>query len=644
MNLKRFIKSSLLFIIPAILCCVNVFAASSDIVYSSNFENGIFGWNGYQSGDGALSLSEQGAAGTSKSACFRVSESGHMRIQHNITGLVGGERLTLRFYVRIDDLAINSVVAATVGYFGNKTETETFGWEFTERYYSIKEGEWQQKEIELVVPDEANRIHLQFSLSGQGIVYFDEIEVSGENEATFFKVMSGGLELDKFPQGIGGLNLRIHCVPRINNISRFVSTIHNENMLTEIIGNSEATKSEDSGAENIRIDFDASCLNAGSKLNIFHWQDMNSIEPISEKMTFPTVNKVCKNEVFDYFTINRMRGLCGGLNEIYATDLGGIMGETNTLILNILGNFGSDGDLYLDLGSQLTKAYKEVLDDVDEFVEKTGKKVFLKISYAGGLPVANNKYRNYHPGVSHDLNFPCPLSEEYWQAQIIDVLTIAAPHSGVCGAVIDLEMYSGGGTTKQTRYSSPCVCDSCVEKFNTEKPSVAAEVLKETEKEQRQLFLKQKGLYDEYAAWQKTNVTRIANGVRTALQEINPQFILGYMPQIEWLAGVTEGLGTEVMPAIIFSEVEYRGNVDSVYGNASVIKAKNLPAVYVTGLWANESTAISVSNITEKAVEAAVNSLGYWIYSSGELRNGGKMSEYVSAIDEANKQLEDILK
>ena len=56
------------------------------------------------------------------------------------------------------------------------------------------------------------------------------------------------------------------------------------------------------------------------------------------------------------------------------------------------------------------------------------------------------------------------------------------------------------------------------------------------------------------------------------------------MPKLKWLAGITEGLATEKMSIMVFSESEYSSDVSYTKWYQSKIKSDNLLEVHVTDL------------------------------------------------------------
>ena len=100
---------------------------------------------------------------------------------------------------------------------------------------------------------------------------------------------------------------------------------------------------------------------------------------------------------------------------------------------------------------------------------------------------------------------------------------------------------------------------------------------------------------------------------------------------------------------MVFDENQYKGDMSKMYINQATIKLKDLPAVYATGLWSTQNTSansyIAPSAFASKAVEAAENSMGYWIYSSNYLVGTGNTeeenAEYVAAVKSANDTIDE---
>ena len=183
------------------------------------------------------------------------------------------------------------------------------------------------------------------------------------------------------------------------------------------------------------------------------------------------------------------------------------------------------------------------------------------------------------------------------------------------------------------------MCDSCAFDFDSVyDKSLSSQVITN-----RKQYAIDNNFYNEYAAWHKSEIISVCAEVRESVHKINADFIIGYMPFLEYLSGISEGLGTHQMPAMVFSEAEYDGNLGTVYVNQARIKYSDFPAVYTTGLSA-EPNKVLPDEFAEKAVESASNSMGYWIYSSNYIVYAGNTEEvkaqFIDAIKLANDTID----
>jgi hypothetical protein len=67
------------------------------------------------------------------------------------------------------------------------------------------------------------------------------------------------------------------------------------------------------------------------------------------------------------------------------------------------------------------------------------------------------------------------------------------------------------------------------------------------------------------------------------------------------------------MPALIFSELEYGGDVSGVPERLARLRDRGYPALYVPGLWIQPVTPPQLPDLVKRIAPA---SAGYWIWSS----------------------------
>ncbi|MBQ7793620.1 MAG: Ig-like domain-containing protein [Clostridia bacterium] len=594
-----------------------------------------------QTVDGVANAAPVWAEGgaNSTAGCVKLTEHSYMQKQ-DLSGLREGDRYTLSFWLKIASLDEGSSALVQIG------PRNWQDYKIAKTYYTT-DGQWQKKTLEFIVPqgageplgdDNEGRMEIMLRLIGSGEIYYDEIRITNQKDLSDFELYSGGLRLDSYVQGAPLLNTQLHYVPKGNPQSTLITALYDGDRFSEL---KTAAVTNETLTTNLNDTVDVTKLTRDSSIGVFSWDSLSGMKPLDTHKTGLDDGSTVMSSVYDFFVTERMRGAYGAIGEIYNDDTKALITEygINTLILNL-----SPVD-----GVRIVKDFDkldEVMDDAEALSEELDVKIFAKMAYGSSqgnvdAPVGNTAFGAFHPGYEHSLYLPCPRAEEYWQAQITDVLSRVATHDKITGVVIDMEMYSGGSSS----YGSPCLCDSCVADFD----EACGETLSDIAAVERNAYIKQNGMYEDYSEWHKKEITRITSDVRKAIHAVNPNVIIGCMPTYEWLAGTTEGLGTHSMPLMVFSENEYKGLLKLMYGNAAKIKRLDLPAVYVTGLWTTSdwnttddavTPAVSADSFAAKAVEAAKNSMGYWIYSIAEMRKDTNMQAYYDAIKTANEQLE----
>jgi len=551
----------------------------------------------------------------SKDGCIKLVNKAYA--QHYFDGLKEGERYTLSFWLKADSYEDGSFATVDIGY---------QGWHFAKwKTFYDEHSTWQKKTFDFVMPKNAGRPSVLLRLSGPGEVYFDHIRVINQKTPTELSLYSDGLRLNSVVKNAPLLRSNLHYMPKTAGESKLLTVYENNGRFASMSPISSATEGASADIENL---IDVSKLKEDSGVSVLAWDSVAGMKPEQQKSVLFSKNKTKMSSVFDFFVTNRMRGIYGGPADMYDEKLHNLIDiyGLNTYLFNIIGtHYG--GNICKDMD-----ALDRVLDDAEALAEEKGIKIFPKISYGANATVSNTAYGAFHPGSAHNLSLPCPRAKEYWKAQVTDVLSVVAKHKKLTGAVVDLEMYSGG----KTSYGSPCFCDRCVADFD----AACNQQLSLIAAENRNAYTKENGLYAMYQNWHSMEITKITSEVRKTLHAINPDLIIGYMPQSEWIGGVSQGLGTGEMPAVVFNENEYKGRIDYMYGIQEINRIADLPTVHATGLWSNENEAISAENFAAYAQEAAENSMGYWIYSTSEMFSSENPQAYYDALKQANDALD----
>ncbi|MEE0944579.1 MAG: S-layer homology domain-containing protein [Clostridia bacterium] len=295
----------------------------------------------------------------------------------------------------------------------------------------------------------------------------------------------------------------------------------------------------------------------------------------------------------------------------------------NTVFMNII--HGS-------IDYKTPEGVRKILDETAEHLKKYDLHSFIKINFGDNGYAGNTAFGQFHPGIHKDSYFsiPCPLSEKYWEKQMLERALIIAEYSEFDGIILDFEMYSGGISS----YTSSCMCDDCWEKFVTEKKLGGEWAAVDAEK--RSDFITQKDKKDDYNNWHTAKITKLFNNVRDKVWAIKPDTIFAYMPSFDWIKGMTRGLGTDEKPVIVLSENEYWGSLGDTKARMKQIKDENYPAIYLPGLYPGKA-ALSASKLEEKIKQVAPTTAGYWMYSGTTL---SEIEENYGAVERANAQLD----
>lgn len=585
--------------------------AETTYINNGDFNEDLSGWI-------KSNKSENGTMEAVDGAARLKADSGAMYLQQNPAGFKEGDRLVFSFRLRTKSLAPDAVALITIGYYNDST----YIYQMNKSYREITGDEWVNKSIEILMPTGGNKLNILLRLNGGGEVYYDDVAISDAQNETHLGIFSGDLELDTVPRGVGPLTAKLHYVPNGEESCNLLFA-----MYEEADGKSELTAIEvvpfTAGSTVVKT----ATLPAPQKdrrvsVAAFVWKNGQTLSPVAEQVLLPREGR---SEVFDRFSAERMRGAYGAVVSMYDTETVNALLDAgcNTFILNIIGDFyGGNINKNMD-------ALDTVCSDAEAFAAETGAEIFMKASFGANSVVSNTSFGAYHPGAEHSWSLPCPLSKEYWEKEMLSRLSVAAKHPGIIGVVFDMEMYSGGNS----HYPNPCFCDTCTAAFLAANSSETAEALLKTAANDRRSFSWENKIYDSYYNWFQGEVTALTSEIRAALHAINPNLIIGYMPQLEWLPGITRGLGTEKMPVIVFNENEYKGSVSIARGLTAQIRRDNLPAVYTVGLWTNEENAINKSDLAAKIEEAGTINMGYWMYSINEINAD---TDYIAEIKKGN--------
>lgn len=579
--------------------------------------------------------------GNNHYACIKT-DSGAYLAPSNSVNLQPGDYLTLTFDLRIIELDEGADASVYLAF--KDKDGKTIEKKIAYSYYEHR-GEWKTYTINHLVPDNAYGVNFLFRVEwGGGEVHYDNIKVSNSKSETWLQVTYGDLELDSVPDGVQHLKAKLHYVSESSaseSGNLIFAAYSGEDVValdimpftTSKTTYKEATLELPDNAKDISV-------------KAYVWKNGQTLEPIAESVLLPR-NGMSK--AYDRLVTERMRGAYGSNVVLYQDEDGNGKYEVMDKLLDAGINtfiFQIQKDRNGTLVDKDFRALENALNDLSEFSEETGSMIFAKFNYGTDAVIDRGKYGYYHKGNNTTILNPCPLAVGYWEEVMQARMEIAARTPNIMGVVFDMEMYSSG----VTRFSTPCFCENCVNKFVASQVSDKATSLKGTPITSRLEFAKVNNIYTDYKNWQAGEITKIVSGIREHLHQINPNLILGMMPNYDWLNGFEEGLGTEEMPAIVFVENSYGGNVATCPKIAATMRTDGANTLIATGLYPREDGShISVNDFAGKVAEAGSFEVGYWIYEIAylendfTLNNGESYRDYYPALTEGNELLDTTL-
>ncbi len=229
---------------------------------------------------------------------------------------------------------------------------------------------------------------------------------------------------------------------------------------------------------------------------------------------------------------------------------------------------------------------------------------------------------------------PCPLDAEYWNVSIAERFHRLAPLSNIvpiAGVLFDTEMYGGDFSL----YRNHCFCDVCWKEFIQQEPfffSVKDPKIYTIEGKKRHEYLRKRRLLQQYADYQEAAVATILSRIEQQIHDINPALQLGFLGYRDnWFYhGLVRGLGTPVMPVLVFSESSYiRGYTQYVLQEqASIMTLRQIKtsahsgesstpiAQYIPGLWLGR---FFPEDLPSQLSHLAMHASGYWLFTADSL-------------------------
>ena len=332
---------------------------------------------------------------------------------------------------------------------------------------------------------------------------------------------------------------------------------------------------------------------------------------------------------YDWIRDEKMRAIYGGCEQVDG-DENGIMKRAenagaNAVFMNLIsGSFdwkGYDG-------------CKQIIENTVEKLKGYDMHAFMKINYGDNNYAKNDEFATFHPGNYREEYFitPCHLNDDYWNKQLYERSLLIASYPEFDGIILDFEMYHGGTSS----YPCACMCDDCWAKYIAEK-GYSGEWSK-VDAVDRSQYVKDKKKKDEYDAWNKQKLVEKFAALREAVHEINPNIIFAYMPNYEYIKGITEGLGTPERPVIILSEKEYWGSFAGTPKTLQKIKDQGHNALLLPGLYTDDKKALTSEQFEKAVGECSTTTQGFWIYNASYF---GNFEANYGALENANKLLDE---
>lgn len=256
--------------------------------------------------------------------------------------------------------------------------------------------------------------------------------------------------------------------------------------------------------------------------------------------------------------------------------------------------------------------------------EKYGLHFFVAAFFRGGEEMPRTVEKGCRLFVREDgtqaSKTGCPLDTRLWEATIFDrALPLAEygkEHPQVAGFLTDIENYGAYGDAAFSSFQH-CYCEGCLADFlkarnRKDDPLAIAPA-------QRKKWLQSQGLLQDYQDWQHQQVETICRSLRARLDAINPDFLLGALPDLgETLSwDMASGCATEKAPFMTLPESTYAGfhmATTNIYVEA---RQRKVPLLLLPGIWAHLHRP---DRFASHAFLASAFADGYWIYEEFPFR------------------------
>ena len=347
---------------------------------------------------------------------------------------------------------------------------------------------------------------------------------------------------------------------------------------------------------------------------------------------------------------NRIRGIW------IAGDLDDRFGDTKRSKAEVLSNAGFN-TVVLYTGVDLTNRSTapalagRITRNVAE-ARKHGLLLLTKWQFGSTHEEPYRRFRGNN-GVQHESSC-CPLQPDYIERHI-GRWAVKCARLGADGFTFDTEMYE----SDSSHYSSACYCHSCFRQYLQNYSTNWKHHFNGIAPAERGQWIAANKAVLHYGQAQRRQLIGLFDDIRMRCQTLNPEYLLCYAPFVDYLSGLTRGLGTSDRPVIVWSEREYTHGPESrTVDYLKKIDDEGLPVLYASGhmLWYQDPQALA-----DNLVVAALHTDGWWAWLGSALLTypgtddpqaykspygraaGTTAMDYLTAIKSAHDRLDQLL-
>ncbi|KPK78103.1 MAG: hypothetical protein AMJ79_00850 [Phycisphaerae bacterium SM23_30] len=242
-------------------------------------------------------------------------------------------------------------------------------------------------------------------------------------------------------------------------------------------------------------------------------------------------------------------------------------------------------------------------------------------------------------------NAPCPMEPQVFQQVVTNCFCELAQMSltyPMAGIILDNELYA---SELDAVYKKPCMCDHCFDAY-CRQTGVSSQI----PLFERESFLEQNGLMDQYNAHFRQGIKQLAQNAREQIHQINPDLIIGCYDVTDlypFAQGLVDGFATEQNPLFILHAGTY---TDGYFSPIMQEVLENFASFgtsvkHIMGLWQSK---YPPPRLTEHLYYCAKDMDGYFIYTFETYIKpwyaplSGEPEDYWNAINQANLELDNL--